>query len=537
MAAFGEQNYGTPLGAVAPNGFFDAQGGGFYSYSGFSSRSGASGFSGSPGYSGFSAMCGPNGIEFLPYRPTLTFPLNFTLLSGIVQVTWKEAIPRDPCGDNVAYELQFTRTLSLDSGWKTLAADLEAGTTSFDFDVSGIPFTEDGGLRIRAKDSRNLWSSWSRSNEPFTISNHAPNQASIVAPISNDTFDYCIPVVWNENEVRDVDGHGITYLVEITDHFSSDEGWLPVPGGDALPSGTTNFNIASFDFPPGNDYGVRVSGVDSMGLSSVPAAVGPLSILHQGAFIIDTIPPEGSISINDGAALAADTKVKLSLFATDATTGVKDVRFRNAEEECWSDFDSFANEKFWDLPKSDGIKRIFVQYRDWADNVSEACDCEIVSRVLCDEGNVTDIEVFNGKLYAAFDANGNLVEYKVLIKQAAELPESELTALAKFQNYLYVASYGSSGAKIYRYDGVANLSFSIAGVKVLTMQAYDDILYLGLDDGRIMAFDGSSSTVSYSGMSAITRLRTDGSILFAAVRSGGEYLSTADGIVWNVNVL
>ncbi len=535
MAVFGDHNYGTPFGAITPSGFFDTQGSGFYNYSGFSSRNGYFGFSGNVGWSGFSAFCGPDGIEFIPYRPTLTFPLNFAVLSGIVTITWKEAIPTDPCGDNIFYELQFTRTLSLNSGWKTLAIDIPAGVTSFSFDVTQIPFTEDGGLRIRARDNKFLYSDFSQSNEPFIIANHAPVSPNVIAPIANDIFDYCLPIIWQEPDIKDVDGQDVTYQIEMTDNFSADKDWTIIPGAEALPDGTTNFNVNCFDFPDGENYGVRVSSVDELGLGSTPVKIGPLKIKHEGSFIIDTLPPEGSLSINDGVALAANTKVKLTLFAYDSTTGIKDVRFKNEEEDCWSDFDTYTNEKFWDLPKSDGVKRVFVQYRDYAGNVSEVCDCEIVSRVLCDEGNVTDIEVFNNKLYVAFDAKGNLVEYKVLVKRAATLPESNLTALARSDNFLYIATYdGEAGASIYSFDGRAKLVFSVAGAKVLTMQAYNDILYLGLDTGRILAYDGLTTTTVYAATSAITRLHTDGAVLYATVRGGGEFLMTADGTTWKL---
>lgn len=536
MAAFGEHNYATPLGAIAASEFFNPLGSGYYDYSGFSSRIGVLGFSGT-GWSGFSAFCGPDGIEFIPYRPTLTFPLNFAVLSGIVNVTWKEANPADPCGDNVYYEIQFTRSFSQDSGWKTLTTDVAAGTTTYEFDVTNIPYTEDGGLRIRARDSKFLYSDWSRSNEPFIIANHAPLPPSVISPIPNETFDYCIPVVWRDPVVKDIDGQTITYQVEMTDAFSADKGWAVIPGADALPDGTTTFNINCFDFQDGSDYGIRISAVDELGLGSPPIGVGPFKIKHQGSFIIDTLPPEGSLSINDGAALAANTRIKLTLFAFDESTGVKDVRFRNEEEDCWSDFDSFTNEKFWDLPKSDGVKRVFVQYRDYAGNLSEACDCEMVSRVLCDEGNVTDIEVFNNKLYAAFDAKGNLVEYKVLVKRAATMPEDELSALARFKNFLYIATFNAStgDSSIYSFDGRARFAFSIAGAKVLTMQTYNDILYLGLDNGRILDYDGISSSTVYAATSAITRLRTDGAVMYATVRGGGEFLVTADGTTWKVN--
>lgn len=517
MGAFGDKNYGTKFGALDPNTYLDTTSPELYNYSGFSS---------------FSSYCGPYGLEFIPFRPTLTFPLNFDIFSGVIPITWKEAVPADVCGDGVVYELQFTRSFSRDAGWKTLASDMPARTTSLNFDVSEIPFTEDAGLRIRARDSKGLYSDWSHSNEAFTIANHPPNQVVILSPFPNDQFDYCIQATWREPAIRDIDGHDVTYSVEMTSRYSDDDGWTVVPTAGSLPNGTTGFTITSFDFPEGSDYGLRVTATDELGLSSPPKMVGPFKILHRGNFIIDTLPPEGTVSINDGAALAANTTVKLSLFATDISTGIKDVRFKNEEEDCWSDWDSFANEKLWVLPSTDGVKRVFVQYRDYAENVSEACDCEIVSRVLCDKGNVTDIEVYNNKLYVAFDVNGNLVEYRILVDTAAALPEPVITALARFSNSLYVATFDdTSGTSVYSFDGRATKKFGIAGAKALSMQAYNDKLYIGLDDGRIKEYDGTSEMSVYSATSAITRLRTDGAVLYASIQGGGEY-AAFDGTTW-----
>lgn len=535
MAVFGEHNYATPFGALQPSEFFNSEGSGYYDFSGFSNRSGWSGFSGTTGWSGFSSFCGPNGIEFIPWKPTLTFPLNYAVLDGIVRVTWKEAIPQDPCGDLVYYELQFTRTFSLDSGWKTIAVDILQGTNYYDFDVTTIPYTDDGGLRLRAYDTRTIYSDYSQSSEAFIIANHAPNQPTLIAPIANDTFDYCLPVVWKEATVKEIDGQAITYKIRITDTFSSDSGWTDVPGAETLADGTTSYNVSCFDFPDGNNYGIELTAVDSLGLGSIPIRVGPLFIKHQGSFIIDTIAPEGSISINDGAVVSATSQVKLTLSAFDATTGIKDVRFKNDGEDCWSDFDTFTTEKFWDLPKSDGVKRVFVQYRDYAGNLSSVCDCEVVSRVLCGAGNVTDIEVFNGKLYVAFDEFGNLVEYRVLINTAATFPESEISALARFGNNLFVATYDGTDSVVYSFYSSAIRKFNLAGMKILTMLSYNDILYLGLSNGMIKSYDGSSLSTVYVTSSAVDRLRTNGAMLYATVRGGGEFLSTANGISWQVN--
>ena len=534
MAAFGEHNYATPLGAIPPSEVFGAAGSGVYPYSGWSSRSGATELTGQPGQP---PLCGTGGMEFLPYSPTLTFPLNCPILQGLVRITWKTAVPADPCNDAVTYELQFTRSFTQDEGWKTLASNLPSVATYYDFDVAEIPYTADGGLRIRAKDNKNLYSLWSTCNEPFIIANHAPNPVTILAPFPGEAFDFSIPLIWREPTIADIDGQVTTYRIEVTDRFSANMDWTVVSCATSLPRGTTTFDVPASDLPEGLDFGIRIFSVDSLGLYSEPKTVGPLKICHEGVFIIDTLPPEGSMSINDGAVLAANAQVRLSLFASDATTGIKDVRFKNAEDTDWGSWDSFANEKFWTLPATDGVKRVLVQFRDYAGNVSAACDCEIVSRVFCNAGNVTDIEVFNDKLYAAFDAQGNVVEYKVLVKTVAQLNEPEVTALAKYGNYLYIATYDGTDSSVYSYAGLAVKVFGFAGTKILTMQAFLEDLFIGTNDNKVSMYNGTITIPVLTVTSPVTRLRTDGATLFAALQNTGEFWTTIDGISWKQNFI
>ena len=537
MAAFGENNYGSPFGAIDPTRFFNASGAGYYDYSGFSSRSGASGFSGTIANSGF---CGPNGLTFLPYSPTLTFPLNFEVLQGVVAITWKEASPPSPCNNGVVYELQFTRTFTNGSGWKTIATDMPVGTSSFQFDFSEIPYTDDAGFRIRARDSMGLFSPWSDSNQPSMVANHAPNPVTLLSPVGNDAVDSCLPVVWREAAVKDVDGQAVTYLVEMTSSYSLGTGWAAIPGATALPEGTVSFNVSCFDFPDGPDYGVRVSAVDSLGLGSIPRVTGPIKVKHQGNIFIDTLPPDGTIAINGGQALAAGKTVNLTLSAWDASTGVKDVRFRNADEgeDCWSGWDSYETSKIWDLTGTDGVKTVMVQFRDYANNVSSACNCEIVGKVLQDTGNCTAIEVFNNSLYAAFDANGNLTQYKVLVNKAATLPEPEVTALARLGNYLYVGTYNpvATTSSFYKFAGVATRLFSGITAKINSMVSYGTSVYLGLADGRILTYANGGLTTSHAAGIGILRLTTDGAVLFATLETGGNYLMF-DGTTWVVKSL
>lgn len=536
MGAFGKNDYATPIGALSPSGFFNLAGSGFYDYSGFSSREAFFGFSGSTGFTGFSGFCASDGAEFVPWRPTLVYPRSYAVLDGVVTIVWEPALPPDVCGDDVTYTIQFTRSFSLDTGWRTIAEDVSG--SSFDFDVSTIPFTEDGGFRIRAKDENNLCSQWSSNIQPFLVRNHAPNPVSLLSPLGKETFDNSILLIWREADIKDIDGHDVFYKIEVTGTSSRNSGWTVVPGAESLPEGTTAYSINSFDFPEGDDYGLRISVTDELGASSAYRAVGGIKIRHSGNFIVDTLPPEGSVVVNNGQVLARDSRVKLSLLGSDKTTGIKDVRIRNYEEDCWGDWDTFVPEKFWDLSSGDGVKRVLVQYRDYAGNVSEACDCEIVSRVLCDDGNAVDIESFSNKLYVAFDKNGNLVEYRVLKATAAELAEPELTALTKLSNLLYVSTYDEDAGDsfVYKYDGAAAKVATVSGAKVLSMASYKDKVYMGLDDGGIMELDGTSLSTSNSVTGAVDRLRSDGTLLFASA-TGASRFYTFDGTTWKTNLV
>jgi len=491
---------------------------------------------GSASFGGFPSFCGPDGLTFLPWKPTLTFPLNYALVSGVVNVDWQEPIQADPCGGDVTYELQFTRAFSRDIGWKTIAAGIPIGSREFPFNVSGIPHSTDCGIRIRARNSLGLYSEYSQSNEAFTIASHPPAPVKTLSPVLGDVLDNSILVTWQEATVKSLDGRTVTYKVEVSDAASLNLDWTVVPGGEALTAGTNSILLNSFDFPDGRDYTARVTVTDSLGLSSSPSYSGPFSIKHRGSFIIDTVPPTGTLTINDGESLAADLRVKLGLFAVDDTTGVKDVRFKNEDEDCWSTFDTFVEEKLWDLSPSDGIKTVLVQYRDYANNVSEACDCDIISRVLCGAGNATDVEVSSGRLYAAFDQNGNVMEYRVLAKAAAALPEPQVTALANLAGTLYMASFDpiSGNAKIYSLSGSPVLISVISNDTVLSMVGYNSLLYIALQSGRIMSLSGTSLATSYVAPSSVTRLRTDGAVLFATVGGGGAYLSY-DGVTWKSN--
>lgn len=104
---------------------------------------------------------------------------------------------------------------------------------------------------------------------------------------------------------------------------------------------------------------------------------GLVSITYSDTIILDTVPPTGSILINDGATHTNTTTVILTLSATDATSGIAEMRFSN-NNVTWSDWGAYATSKTWTLTTGDGTKTVYVQIRDQAGLISTHSDTIIL---------------------------------------------------------------------------------------------------------------------------------------------------------------
>lgn len=96
----------------------------------------------------------------------------------------------------------------------------------------------------------------------------------------------------------------------------------------------------------------------------------------------DHTPPTGSIKINDGADWTDTCEVNLTLTASDIGSGVKEMRF-SQDGERWSEWEPYATMKLYAITPVAGLKQVYVQFRDYAGNVSEPVSDEIFSRGCC----------------------------------------------------------------------------------------------------------------------------------------------------------
>jgi parallel beta-helix repeat protein len=103
--------------------------------------------------------------------------------------------------------------------------------------------------------------------------------------------------------------------------------------------------------------------------------------LCEKALKLDTEPPTGSLTINDGAATTISTTVTLRITANDPLSGVAEMRFSN-DGRTWSDWEGFQSTRSWDLTRfggssSSGPKTVYAQLRDRVGNVSQTFSATI----------------------------------------------------------------------------------------------------------------------------------------------------------------
>ncbi len=107
----------------------------------------------------------------------------------------------------------------------------------------------------------------------------------------------------------------------------------------------------------------------SGGFTVAENVTGPAGNSSTSAMIVtDATAPTGTIEINGGDAFTTNTLVTLTLSAQDPN-GPLSMRFSNTGTN-WTDWEAFATSKTWTLTSGDGVKTVFVEFKDGLGNVS-----------------------------------------------------------------------------------------------------------------------------------------------------------------------
>jgi len=473
-------------------------------FSGYSAFSGTT-TSACSGYSGITGFSGTD-LTFVPFPPKITRPVASSEVEGTsALITW-EPLKTDFTFDSgeTEYDLEFTDNFDSDIGWSPIQNGLAGNMFSFLWDNEKIPNSDNIGLRIRSR-LCDVPSEYYELPGPITIAPRPPSAPILIHPLGFETFDKQIPIVWEPANPKDIDGNDITYTIQYSRSASSEQGWKNVVTD--LPGTTTSFLFDSSELGPGTDYGVRLFAVASdTGQTSEIQTVRGLTVAHSGFFIIDTQAPEAELVIENDFASSTRQNIKVRMRLEDDTSGVKGVRFKNEDEESFSDFDTPLEEKYWILSEGDGYKNVLLEAEDFAGNKTENLKINAVLRRFNETGAFVDAEVFNNKVYIGTGSDAKLYSFTAIGALVNEFTDADsITAMKTFRNNLYIATKDENDiGKIYVFNGsIFTLSkdFLVADTVVNTMEVFIDpetannpsqtsnnILFAGLNGGEIYKF-------------------------------------------------
>jgi hypothetical protein len=196
-------------------------------------------------------------------------------------------------------------------------------------------------LHIRTVDNAGNWNSSAYHIGPFYIDITPPNPPSI-----------------NESDCGS----------DWTTHNSPNFTWInPGDSGSGVYSyeGSVNdgstFSVSSPSHPTWSD------GIHTFKVRAVDGTTQRSGWSNVITVKIDTTPPAGSISINDGDTYTSSTSVILTLSAVDGVgSGVVYMCFSN-DGFSWTAWESNATSKSWTLTSEDGSKTAYVKYKDYVD--------------------------------------------------------------------------------------------------------------------------------------------------------------------------
>jgi len=174
---------------------------------------------------------------------------------------------------------------------------------------------------------------------PFKIDTTPPGAPSLSGP-SGWTNDNTPRITWSA--VSDI-GSGVAGYEYAIDQTTS---W------------TNLGNVLGFDTPPLSD-GSHVIYVRAYDGAGNRGSYGSWTVK------IDTTPPVGSITINGGASYTNSPSVTLAISASDGRgSGVAYMCFSN-DGYSWSSWEPYATSKQWTLTPGDGVKTVYVKFKDY----------------------------------------------------------------------------------------------------------------------------------------------------------------------------
>lgn len=494
-------------------------------------------------------------FNILTDAPTLVYPNGGEIFSeGSISVQWVE--PMNVSATEVIwYEIFITDNFdTLKKPSLMQIATIPYGNSTFSYYINKNLKGTKCRVGIRAVNQNGARSRISFSADSFTIANEELPSPSVLEPYSNGVYFSYVPIIFQHDAILGRCSQRAFYQISYSSKLQNID-WTLLRGNIMV--GSEPFDLDVRSIPTSTDYALKIELVDD-GHVSPPLFINNVTINNISYFIIDTLPPKGSIKIIDNAEYVKDRDFLIELEAYDKSSGVKEYVIEEVDAETGGKVEGRASEMTpltsWDLrTPNDGVKLVKVRYKDYGDNVISDSSVEKYFRTYKDLEN-KEITAFlnnNSVLYIAFrgDAENPSLDNPFLYKNQSLIYtlDGNATAMEFYNGVLYVAvedpyenkgilqrESGSSLQNVVnnsnQYSDVAetvlNSLYSSDSI-INTMEVFDSKLFLGLQNGNLLSFNGASMTTendTYENVRSINLIKTDGNLLYVFYENSTEIL-------------
>lgn len=500
-----------------------------------------------------------NIFNILTDAPTIVFPNGGELFTkGDINIQWTEPLGIS-LSELVWYEVFITDAFDQDKKQELIQiATVPSGISFYVYSIQKNLRGEKCRVGIRAVNHDGFRSEISFSADNFSIINEVLPIPSLIEPISGNVYFSYIPFVFDHSSIIGRGSQRAFYQI----YYKSDNqgvDWTLLRGNIMVGSDPINIDVSNFNTD--SDYVFKVELVDG-GMTSFPVFIDNVNINNINLFLIDTSPPSGSIKIINNNEYIKDNSLILSLKYSDETSDIKDVQIQQTDvnssnSPILSSFIDASPLITWDIrgqeegdPPVDGVKLIQARYRDYGGNVIDDLEMSNYFRTYKNLNNreITFFLQYGSDLYIAFagteDGSISPQLYKNLVLLFTL--EGEVTALKFYNNVLYIAIKDEENKGILqRLTGgdintivdnnsqyqdssqtILNSLFSADSV-INTMEVFDNTLFLGTENGKLLSFKGATILVEnedYLNKRSINNIKTDNNLLYILFDNTSEIL-------------
>jgi len=460
--------------------------------------------------------------------PSLVYPNGGEIFyTKQITIQWLEPTNISSRSELIFYEIFFIESYSKfkEPEWVQIA-NVPIGNSSFTWDISSYVKGTRCRIGIRAVTHEGKRSKMSYSAASFSVLDKKLPKPAIIEPITGEDYYSYVPFILDKQGIINECSERASYKIYYSSE-SLDIDWTLII--DNIPVNTEPIYWDVRNYSSASDYDFKVELVDEQSVSE-PVFIRDVIINGLNYFVIDTEPPTGSIKVVNNSEYIKDKDVILSLSTYDKTTGTEYFKVQqlnvgaNGNTLTPGPFEKYSDSSTWHLKGDDGVKLIQVKFRDYAGNTllddnekeyfrtyKSLSNNEVTSILSVEDENTT-------YLWIAFGGSSpQLYLNRVLISSL----DGEATSMVVYNNVAYISIKDSNNKGILqRY-----ISSEIETVYQLTtidsvinsMIVFDSKIFMGLQNGRLMSFDGS--TVKWENEhnlfdNSILNLETDGNILF-----------------------